>query len=422
MAWAETFQPASFRGVRFEVERVAQQGSRSVAVHQVPFRNGAAVDDLGLLARRIGVRAVFFGADYESRLKDFLTALEAPGAGELVHPIWGKLRVVAFDWAEEHQADLVDGAEVTVNFVEDAGAGFDQTFAQRTFTSRADAVASAAAAARVPADEAVVRRVQAVPTLAFPRITVLRDLVTQARTALTGLLNTTGLRALLSDLDPLLYPRAYVADLRAIVDRAFQGLPLGGRNPAYGAVAMSVPASSTLWGDWTRGARLMDPALAVLTPQAALVDADMAGDAAVLQAHTRIHMATGMAELAATVLASQADTTDLTRAQIEALTGQARTALQLAMDGTRNALPAEWEGRTIDGLRQTADALQETARALIATRPQLVLQPAPAGGPARLLAHLLYNDAARADELALVNRLGRKVLLDAGDPLEVYRG
>jgi hypothetical protein len=57
MAWAETFQPASFRGVRFEVERVAQQGSRSVAVHQVPFRNGAAVDDLGLLARRIGVRA-----------------------------------------------------------------------------------------------------------------------------------------------------------------------------------------------------------------------------------------------------------------------------------------------------------------------------------------------------------------------------
>lgn len=419
MAWADTLTPATFRGIEFGVERIAQAGARALAVHQVPFRDGAALDDLGLQARRFAVRAIFFGPDYERRLQAFLNALETPGAADLVHPIWGRVRVLASDWSEEHQAELVDGAEISVTFVEDSGA---VTFAARTFASQADAVASAAAAARVTADEAVVRRVQAVPALAFPRITVLRDLAAQARAALTGLLNTTGLRALLSDLDPLLYPRAYVADLRAIVDRAFQGLPLGGRNPAFAAVAMSVPASSTLWGDWTRAARLLDPALAVLTPQAALVDVDMAADAAVLQAHSRIHMGTALAELAATVLSTQADAADLTRGQIEALAGRARAGLQLAIDGARTALPAEWEGRTIAGLRETADALQEAARSLIATRPQLVQQPAPAGGPARLLAHLLYGDSARVDELVLVNRLGRKVLLDAGDPLEVYRG
>lgn len=419
MAWADTLKPATFRGIEFAVERIAQAGARAVAVHQVPFRDGAALDDLGLQARRFAVRAIFFGPDYEGRLQAFLNALETPGAADLVHPIWGRVRVLASDWSEEHQAELVDGAEISVTFIEDSGA---VTFASITFASQADAVASAAAAARVTADEAVVRRVQAVPALAFPRITVLRDLAAQARTALTGLLNTTGLRALLSDLDPLLYPRAYVADLRAIVDRAFQGLPLGGRNPAYAAVATSVPASSTLWGDWTRAARLLDPALAVLTPQAALVDVDMAADAALLQAHSRIHMGTALAELAATVLSTQADAADLTRGQIEALAGRARAGLQLAIDGARTAMPAEWEGRTIAGLRETADALQEAARTLIATRPQLVQQPAPAGGPARLLAHLLYGDSARVEELALVNRLGRKVLIDAGDPLEVYRG
>ena len=42
------------------------------------------------------------------------------------------------------------------------------------------------------------------------------------------------------------------------------------------------------------------------------------------------------------------------------------------------------------------------------------------GGPLRLVAHQIYGDASRAAELGRLNALGRQVLVERGDTLNVY--
>lgn len=418
MAWKNNLFDASFRGVKFEVQNVSRAGSRAIAVNEYPYSAGAELDDLNLKARHIKVRAIIWGDNYEADLKRLVEALEAPGVGELVHPVHGTVKVMAESWEDEHEADLVDGAMLSISFIEHSVR--EVIFSASSASAKTDAVSAKAADARGAADDALVRRVEQAQDSPLRRLSVLKDTLNQAKGSLQKLLDTTGLRAVLSDLDPVLFPRAYVADMAAVVDRALQGLPFGGRNllfdPSGGA---KVSAGSGLT-DFNTAASQLDPAAVALTPSAAAPDADMQADTAAVQAHARVHAACALADCVVIVLAAELDLALLDRADIEALVNRVRKALQAAIDAARAALDAEGRGQVSTALRALAFAVQDAGLAVINQRPPLVRKACPVNGPVRLVAHQLYGDAARASEISRLNGLGRRVFIERGEVLNVY--
>lgn len=417
MAWQDTLLDASFRGVPFQIERVGRAGDRALAEHQYPYTNGAELEDMGLGPRRVRVRAVFFGDGYEDELAEFIDALEQPGTGDLVHPIHGLMTVMSSSWEDEHDAEFVDGAVVHVIFVEDSIR--ELVFAENSTSVMTDAIASGAESCRATADDALSRFVGST-AFDLPRISVLTDAFSQAQGFVSRILSITGSSGLLlGALDPLLYPRAYAADLLATVDRAFQGLSFGGRNMVYEGSVVALTAVSAI-ADFNVVRTQLEPSTVVLVPNVPVPSAVMLADVAIVQAHARVHCAAAIAEAATIVLAGEADVPVLQRKDIEQLTAQTRTVCQVAIDAARSALDREASGQASAVLATLAWQVQEAARAVINLRPPLVQRESPVSGPVRLVAHAMYGTPDRASELMALNQLGRRALIERGDVLYAY--
>lgn len=102
MAWRDNLRPASFRGVPFHVSGAGLSGGRRAVPHEYPDRDTPYVEDLGRGMRSYPIDAFVLGADYMEARDALLEALEAGGAGELVHPHLGAKSVVVdkFDLRE----------------------------------------------------------------------------------------------------------------------------------------------------------------------------------------------------------------------------------------------------------------------------------------------------------------------------------
>ena len=75
MAWTDTLLDATFRGVTFDCVNASDAVQRALVEHDYPYVAGADVEDMGAHARHISLRAVFYGADYETRMQAFIAAL-----------------------------------------------------------------------------------------------------------------------------------------------------------------------------------------------------------------------------------------------------------------------------------------------------------------------------------------------------------
>ncbi len=95
MAWKDQLRPASFRDVPFQVESDDMAAGRRVQIFEYPQRDKPFAEDLGRAAREINITGYVIGPDYMAGRDKLLAALEAPGAGTLVHPWYGSLQVVA---------------------------------------------------------------------------------------------------------------------------------------------------------------------------------------------------------------------------------------------------------------------------------------------------------------------------------------
>ena len=86
---------ASYNGVNFEVSNSNLKFGRRVVVHEYPQQDVPYGEDLGKATRIITMSAFIVGADYASRSKKLIEALEKPVTepGTLVHPWLGSLKV-----------------------------------------------------------------------------------------------------------------------------------------------------------------------------------------------------------------------------------------------------------------------------------------------------------------------------------------
>ena len=414
MSWSQSLQDAAFRGVRFEVLAVDDSGGKSVAATQLPYVAGADLEDMGNDPLTFEVTALLRGDDYETALNALIAALDQTGPGELMHPIYGLRQVIAGRWRVHHEAEAVDSALVSISFMEHTPRG--GVFTSPAAQLSADRVADLGEQARDTATDAVASIVETIAGGPLPRVTEINAAFTSAKTKLSGLLNMTGVRVLLADLDPLLYPRSALGDLRSIVDGAVSGLSLGGLNGLFKGDVSTISMGAAV-SDFNRLAQEQSATVVISPISSELQDIQVS---AALTAMARTLNATAVASSACTILAAELDLLALQRAEIERLAAVARTALQLAMQSARTALDGQRGPEVAMLLSQAAHEVQEAARSALELRPPVISIQAPVGGHSRLLAHALYGDHTRAAELQRLNDWGRQVFIEAGEEVQAY--
>lgn len=93
MGWMDQLQPASFRGVTFQVDTATDYIGREKVLRDYPFQDKPTVQDVGSASRKGTFSAYVFGENAFDRRDDLVRALDKPGPGDLVHPWMGVKRV-----------------------------------------------------------------------------------------------------------------------------------------------------------------------------------------------------------------------------------------------------------------------------------------------------------------------------------------
>jgi prophage DNA circulation protein len=463
MAWSESLLDCSFRGVVFEVIKTNDGAERATAEHAYPYVDGASVEDLGRGPRSVSLEAFFYGQDYEQRLKTLLVKLDEPGAGELIHPVFGSMLVQLKRHHVSHDEQDVDQARVSLDFVETFGAE-KPFFSTDLPTLKVDAVRSVAGRVRsalATAIESVINQLRASDALAS---------FNAARAAMFNPLLATLADihgVLLSGLDVLAYPRAWANDLSSVVDgvldlrdfsttlmadwkvasKVFGLLDVFSGSSGLALVSAGVSQQPTGLASIAPAVTLASIPSAIQpgivasgTPVSATVfDAGVGGTAigaqvrltlaesqavAAIQAAIAVAVAVGVAQATGLVLATEADPKygpTLSPPDIEALVATARTRIEIAVVAARVILPLEMARAISEPLKDLALAVQEAARAVIEARPPLIRRVVPIDGNLRMLAHVWYGDHARAVELARLNP-GLRIPnnLKPGDVIRAY--
>ena len=146
--WRDAYRPGSFRNAAFLTQSHEHELGRRGESHAFPFRDEPWFEDLGRKGRAWTISAFVIGPDYRTARDALLAALEAPGAGTLVHPFLGTF------------AAHVAGCRLSESTAEGGMARFDLSFVEpgvmvtaevRTDTAGASKATSAVAKANAKA-------------------------------------------------------------------------------------------------------------------------------------------------------------------------------------------------------------------------------------------------------------------------------
>jgi prophage DNA circulation protein len=94
MAYQDRLKSASYKGVRFDVEAIEEDGGRRLQIDEIPLRDRAFIGDLGRAIRRFSFDAILIGDDYLDRADALQAACsERALPGPLIHPALGLISV-----------------------------------------------------------------------------------------------------------------------------------------------------------------------------------------------------------------------------------------------------------------------------------------------------------------------------------------
>lgn len=393
MSWRDLLQPASFRGVPFKVESADGSGGRRAETHEYPLRDTPWTEDLGRKARTGSLTAYVLGADYMAARDALIAALEAAGAGTLVHRYWGELQVVVTDYRISESSGEGGIARFSISFAE---AGSQQFPAARLDT--AEALAGQVQTIRAAAQKsfADAHQVDGFPGWVSDAAVSDFDRALGAIDALTATLTPD--LALLAEiqLDAGRVADSVSALIRvpsdaaaAIADRirALAQIPSRPVN-AFAALAGLFGHDST-------------PAPAPTTPSNRQAAVNRAATAA-LTRQLAVAEAAGL----------------LQRADFDSANAAAE-----ARDTVLAAIESEAATTTDDALFRALSALAAAATRAVAARSDSLARIGTvrysATLPALVVAHRVYGDASRADEIVSRNRVRHPGFVPGGVPLEV---
>lgn len=135
---AEKLRPASFRKIPFQVEVSEFETGRRTQVHEYPQRDKPYSQDMGRKARELEFDAFVIGADYVDKANALLGAIEEYGAGQLIHPWLGTLKVNVLNCRVQFDRAL-GLAKFSLSFVESGELTFPSSSQSTAAASRAAA-------------------------------------------------------------------------------------------------------------------------------------------------------------------------------------------------------------------------------------------------------------------------------------------
>ena len=146
--WRKSLLPASFRNVPFSVKSAQTTVGRRVSLHEYPQRDKGWPEDLGQKDDAFTIEAIVIGPDYMKGRDKLIAALKQRGAGELVHPYYGRKTVTLVSPARISETPDEGGmARFSLDFVE-AGENIEPSSrpdTQAVVDAKADAANTAVA-------------------------------------------------------------------------------------------------------------------------------------------------------------------------------------------------------------------------------------------------------------------------------------
>lgn len=396
MSWRDTIKGrseggmplvGSFRGAKFVVPDSDATFGRRVEAHEYPLRDTPWVEDLGRKARQFSIE-VFVDSrlgDYLAARDTLIAALEEPGAATLVHPWYGSLTVSLAEPAGVRESTREGGrATFRLMFIEGGELRFPTsgTDTAATVNKQADATLSSMLADFIASFD-----VSGLPAWSLDEISAdLYQTLAQVEDLVGGV--TGGIAAQLRA--PGSMGAAIIGAIQRLKDIAGEPLRAVGlykRLFTAGEANPVVPATTAVRVQQAQNSA----AVQRLTQQTAVVEAARA--------------------------ASQADypTRD------EALATAA--LLQDALDDQMEAVDPVTGAPMSDPVYQALAALRVAVSVDLRTRgarlPELGSYTPPTTLPALVIAHHLYGDATRADEITERNRIRHPGFVPGGEPLEI---
>jgi len=402
MAWQDTLYDVSFRGVEIvDYLGVDDSSDKSLATHQAPYANDATIYDMGNNPKNISITAIVEGEDYEQALESLLNALEAKGSGELVHPVYGTITAICASHRVKHDSEIVDGCMVEMQFIQDADKRTIQHFTPEPMPAANETADSIILAEPSEQLETYQEQLGAIATDAAAVQS--RNIPETIRSKLREVRTTLGTN--LVRVDDLLSPPAWLSSIVSDVDGIVKMLPLD-----YDPMS-----------NWRR----------LFNRITAIGDVFADSDVPPLKRTGQVLPAAMISRGVITILESEQKKPMLTPDDLTAINDEARQQIQDAIDQVRaddsvqndQNLPVVDTDITpiIRDLKKAAAQLQTLTDATINSRPPLIKHTVAAPCTWRLLAHLLYGDYMRADELARLNRgLVDASVIEAGTQVACY--
>ena len=122
--WRKQLQPASFKGVPFEVLSDSSTFGRRIQVHEFVQRDKPFCEDLGRVTRRFSVNAFFGGDDCLDQRDAFLAAIDEDPTGELILPTWGAMQATAMPGSVDNSREDGGIVWISLEFVESGDKGY----------------------------------------------------------------------------------------------------------------------------------------------------------------------------------------------------------------------------------------------------------------------------------------------------------
>lgn len=127
MSLYDDLYKASFRGIEFAIDSDDVEIGRRVKTHNIQNRDYPYHEDLGGETQPFSVEAVIGNGDFITKAKAFEDALLMPGAGKLVLPHQGEIRVVAIKARRRHSSKEVGIVRFSITFERSEEADFSKS-------------------------------------------------------------------------------------------------------------------------------------------------------------------------------------------------------------------------------------------------------------------------------------------------------
>lgn len=127
-------RPASFRGIRFEVDTSSKDGGRRVVTHKFPGNDAPYHEDMGKDVNVFSIDCWINGDNFISRAAALDAALEQKGPGTLIHPVLGEIEVIVLKYGRRDDTRAVGDVDYNITFERFGGPVFPSAIGNSAFT------------------------------------------------------------------------------------------------------------------------------------------------------------------------------------------------------------------------------------------------------------------------------------------------